>query len=298
MRNPIQQLLSPADLIRLRNLNISSRFTVEGSLQGAHRSPHRGFSVEFADYRQYVTGDDMRHLDWKVYARNERLYVRQYEEECNLRVYLLVDGSRSMAFSGDQRRSKYHFAIRLAAALAYVTIQQHDSAGLTLFDRDTVCELPARQGRRHLRMIGERLLDHTPRHPTGLARTLHRLAEQVQRRAVIAIVSDLFDDLDSVGKALAHFRRCHHDVIIYQVLDPAELSFPFTGAVTFQDLETGVNLMAEPNEIRRAYQQEISQFLGQCKAVCAGLDLDYSVVDSQSSPVEALRRHLARRTNR
>ncbi len=297
MQNAIRQLLNSRDLAHLRNLTIGSRFTVEGNLQGMHRSPNRGFSVEFADYRQYVSGDDLKHLDWKVYARNERLYVRQYEEERNLRVYLLVDGSRSMAFRGEGM-SKYDFACRLAAALAYVTMQQHDSVGFTLFDTERICELPARPGRRQLRIIAEKLLQHEPARPTSLADTLHRLAEHLQRRAVIAIISDLFDDLPAVDKALSHFRRRHHDVMVYHVLDPVEIEFPFVGAGTFEDMESGARVTAEPREIRHAYQQAVGDFLRQCRAICANLDIDYCLASGESSASRLASRHLARRDGR
>jgi uncharacterized protein (DUF58 family) len=298
MQDGIQQLLTPRELAGLRNLNIESRFTVEGSLQGAHRSPGRGFSVEFADYRQYVSGDDLRHLDWKVYARNERLYIRQYEEECNLRVYLLVDGSASMGFRGDASLSKYEFGAKLASALAYVTIQQQDSVGLSLFDRRVVRQLPARGGRGHLRLVGNFLAEHTPGKTTDVAQTLHRLADSVQRRALVVIISDLFDDLEPIHRALAHFRRRHHDVIVYQVMDPAEVDFPYDGLGRFEDMETGEEMLTDPVEIRQSYRESVAEFLQSCRRVCAGLDVDYCFADSSESPVELIRRHFARRKRR
>lgn len=298
MQDGIQKLLSPRELTGLRNLNIESRFTVEGSLQGAHRSPTHGFSVEFSDYRQYVTGDDLRHLDWKVYARNERLYIRQYEEECNLRVYLLVDGSASMGFKGDAPLSKYAFAARLAAALAYVTVQQQDSIGLSIFDQRTVCQLPARGGRGHLRQVGNALAMHSPAATTDLAQTLHRLADSVQRRALVVVLSDLFDDLEPIHRALAHFRRRHHDVIVYHTMDPAELEFPYDGMGRFTDMETGEEMLTDPLEIQASYQEAIAEFLHSCRKACAGLDVDYCFAETVESPVELIRRHFARRKRR
>ncbi|OPZ28425.1 MAG: hypothetical protein BWZ02_01304 [Lentisphaerae bacterium ADurb.BinA184] len=297
MHDGIARLLTRQDLGALRNVTVSSRFTVEGNLQGAHRSPLKGFSIEFADYRQYVRGDDLRHLDWKVYGKNERLYVRQYEEECNLRVYLLVDASKSMAF-GHDAGSKYAFAARLAAGLAYATVQQQDSVGLTLFDEKVRFEVPARSGREHLRVIGNRLADTQPADHTQVADTLHRLAEKVRRRALVVVISDLFDDLERVQRALAHFRRRRHDVIVYHVLDPAEVEFPFHDVGNFEDLETGQRVMTDPREIRTAYQQAMAEFLTACAKTCAGLDIDYVLCTTRQAPGDLIRSHLARRAKR
>lgn len=295
MAEGIQKLLSKEEIASLRNLEIGSRFTVEGRLQGAHKSPLKGFSIEFADYRPYVKGDDIKHLDWKVFARNERLYVRQYEQECNLRVYMLVDGSASMRF-GHDRLSKYRYACRLAAALAYVTVQQQDSVGLTLFDRHIRAQLPARSSREHLRLLGDSLEQHEPANETDVAETLHRLAQSVQRRALVVLFSDMLDDLGTINKALAHFRRRKHDVIVYHVLDPAEINFPFHDIGNFQDMETGRNVITNPREIRHAYQEAIQEFLFACQKICAGLDIDYALSTTDVPPTEFLRRHLARRS--
>jgi uncharacterized protein (DUF58 family) len=295
MNDGIHRLLTKAEVAGLHNLSMGSRFTVEGNLQGAHKSPLKGFSIEFADYRQYVKGDDMRHLDWRVYARNERLYIRQYEEECNLRVYLVVDGSRSMAF-GHEGHTKYHFACRIAAALAYVTIQQQDSVGATVFDSRIRHQMPARSSREHLRLLGNVLADHQPASETNVAETLHRLAESVRRRALIVILSDLFDDLDSIHRALAHFRRRKHDVVVYHVLDPAEITFPFHDIGNFEDLETARTLVTNPREIRQAYQEAVSEFLYACQGACSALDIDYVLSTTDNTLTDFVRRHLSRRT--
>lgn len=297
MQDGIHKILTKGELTGLGKVTLGSRFTVEGNLQGAHRSPLKGFSIEFADYRQYVKGDDIRHLDWKAFARNERLYIRQYEEECNLRVYLLVDGSKSMSF-GHSGLMKYTFAAKLAAALAYVTVQQQDSVGLTIFDRQVRCQIPARSNREHLRVIGNRLAEHEPDNETNVAQTLHRLAENVRRRALIVIVSDLLDDLDAIQRALAHFRRRKHDVIVYHVLDPAEITFPFRDIGNFEDLEDGTTLTTNPREVREAYQEAVSEFLFNCQRACAGLDIDYVLSPTDQPVTNFLHRHLARRVRR
>lgn len=296
-RDGITRLLNRLEVTRLANLSIGSRFTVEGSLQGAHRSPLKGFSVEFTDYRQYVSGDDLRHLDWRVYGRNERLYIRQYEEECNLRVYLLVDASASMKYGrGDM--TKYQFASRLAAALAYVTVHQQDSVGLSVFDDNVRVHLPARSGPEHLRVMANLLADHEPEEKTDVANSLHRLAERLRRRALVVIFTDLYDDLDRIQNALAHFRRRKHDVIVYHILDRSEVEFPFRDIGRFEDLETGEQMTTNPREIRAAYQKAFSEFLYAAQRICAGLDIDYELTTTDRRLASMVRRHLARRQRR
>ncbi len=294
MNDGINRLLNNREITRLANLTLGSRFTVEGTLAGAHRSPLKGFSVEFADYRQYVPGDDLRHLDWKVYGKNERLYIRQYEEECNLRVYLLLDASNSMSY-GHDRISKYRFACKLAGALAYVTAHQQDSVGLTIFDSQIRSQMPARSGLEHLRVLANQMCDHTPEEETDVAMTLHRLAEKVRRRALVIIFSDLFDDLERVRSALAHFRRRKHDVIVYHTLDKAEIEFPFRDVGNFEDLETQETLITNPREIREAYQEAFADFLFTCQRICAGLDIDYVLATTDSPTGSFVQQHLVRR---
>lgn len=298
MPDGINRLLTREDLGRLGGMSLGSRFTVEGALQGAHRSLLKGFSLEFSDYRQYVAGDDLRRLDWRVFGRNERLYIRQYEQECNLRVHLLVDASRSMSYTYDERLSKYAFAAKLAAGLAYITTRQQDSAGLTLFDSKIRSRLPPGAGAEHLRVLANQLADHQPAAETDIALTLHGLAEKLQRRALVVVMSDLFDDLNRIRQALAHFRRRKHDVILYHVLDPTEVKFPFHGSLVFEDAESGDKIMVNPGDIRREYLESIDAFLAECRQMCAGLDVDYSLVTTDQGPSTFLRQHLARRQRR
>lgn len=294
MSDGIYRLLNELELTRLNRLLVSSRFTVEGQLQGAHASPLKGFSVEFADYRQYVPGDDLRHLDWRVLGRSERLYIRQYEEECNLRLYLLVDGSRSMAY-GHEQPPKFAWASRLAAALAYVTVQQQDSVGLTLFHTSRAVHHGARGGLAHLRTLANALADFVPSGQTDLGGQMHRLAEQIQRRALVVVISDLLTDPETLQPALAHFRRRRHDVIVYQVLDRAELELPFRELGNFEDLEDGTRIITDPPTIRRAYQEALAGFLKQVRAVCASLDVDYRLVTTDQPLATFVQEHLQRR---
>ncbi len=290
----INQLLTPAEIARLGSLRLGSRFTVEGSMAGGHRSQLKGVSVEFADYRQYVPGDDPKHLDWRVYGRNERLYLRQYEEETSLRVHLLVDGSRSMAYASASI-SKYRYACICAAALAYITIHRQDTVGLALFDRKCEMVMPPRSGAEHLRVLCNQLAGHEPVNETDLAAPLHHLAEQAKRRGLVIIFSDLFDDVERLRSALAHFRRRRHDVIVYQILDRAELDFPFRDTGAFQDLETGELVVTSPKEIRNSYQSAMEAFLFQCRKVCAGLDVEHILALTDQAPVDLVLRHLHQR---
>lgn len=294
--NGISQLLSAEDMTRLSRLSLGSRFTVEGTMTGAHRSQLKGISVEFADYRQYVAGDDPKHLDWKVYGKNERLYLRQYEEETSLRVHLLVDASRSMTYTSDEKAdTKYRYASRLAAALAYITVHHQDSVGLALFDSRCRALLPAKSGPEQLRTICNTLVCHKPTDQTDLAMTLHSLAEQSRRRGLVVIFSDLFDDIEKIRPALSHFRRKKHDVIVYQILDRREIDFAFHDATAFVDLETGERIVTNPKDVRASYQQAIEQFLGQCREACAGLGVEHVLALTDQPPVDIIIRHLRQR---
>lgn len=287
----IFNFLNGADLSRIGRMSIGSRFTVEGSISGSHKSHLKGVSVEFADYRQYVPGDDPKHLDWRVFGRNERLYLRQYEEETSLRVHLLVDASSSMNYASD-KMTKYRFAATLASAIAYITIHHQDSAGLALFDSKCRIHLPPKSGPDHLRSICNTLSQAEPAEKTDLAATLHNLAEQARKRGLVVIFSDLFDDVGKIKAALAHFRRRKHDVIVYQILDRAEVDFPFRDSCAFQDLETGEKLVTNPKDVRNSYQAAVDEFLQQCREVCAGLGVDHQLALTDQNPVDFLIRHI------
>ncbi len=294
MPDGIEKLLSHLEISRLARLAVGSRYAVEGTLQGAHRSPQKGFSIEFSDYRPYVPGDDLRHLDWRVFARKERLYIRQYEEESNLRVYLLVDGSSSMRY-GYGEASKYFFAAKLAAALAYVTVQQQDSVGLQLYDSKVRRQLPARSSREHLRVLANMLAEYEPGEESDLDKSLQAVAERAGRRALIILISDLYDDTERLRRALARLRRRRHDVVVYQVMDRAEIDFPFRDVGNFEDLETGQRIVTNPGDIRRAYQEAVAEFLEQCRHVCRGLDVEYVLSTTDHDVPSFVRSHLARR---
>ncbi|MGB8352419.1 MAG: DUF58 domain-containing protein, partial [Chthoniobacteraceae bacterium] len=229
----ITDFLSPETMRKLESLVVRSRYVVEGFRAGMHASPLKGASIEFADHRQYVKGDSLRNLDWKVFGRTERYYVKRFEEETSLRTHIIIDGSGSMAYASEGQPTKYQYACRVAAALGYIVAHQQDSLGLTIYDDAIRQEIPTRSGMRHLRVFVERLAAHEPKNRTDTGRALHTLAESISRRGLIILISDLFDDPEAVFHAIAHFRKKMHDVVLLQVLDPCELDLSIDSVAEF-----------------------------------------------------------------
>ncbi len=216
--------LDPLALSRLKNLSLAAKHVVEGFFAGLHKSPHKGFSIEFAEHREYTPGMDPRHVDWRVLGRRDKLYVKQYEEETSLRCYLLLDKSASMGYKSDGAPpSKLEYASFLAATLAYLAAFQHDAAGLVAFDGGVRDQIPARQGPGHLRVLMEKLEQTQAGAETSLSKVFHELAESLKRRALVVVLSDLFDNPAEMVAALKHFRHKKHEVVVFQILDPAEV---------------------------------------------------------------------------
>ncbi len=295
MSRGIASFLSPAELHRLGRLTLQSRSVVEGNLAGRHRSPLKGASSEFADHRSYFPGDDPRHIDWKVFGRTERYFVRRYEEETNLRVYLVIDHSASMGY-GSGAASKYAFACRLAAAIGYVVLRSKDSVGLYLYSDTVTAALDARNSFRHLDHLLGVLAGQKPGRATATAATLNRVAESVRKRALIVIFSDLFDEGEPLRQALAHFRKQHHDVILFHVLDPAEIDFPFVKGAEFEDLESGERLPVDPRRLAADYRRVFAEFLDACRKPCAELHIDYRLARTDQSAELFARAYLEERT--
>jgi uncharacterized protein (DUF58 family) len=293
-----QRFLNPQTLASLEGLDLQARLVVEGYVAGMHPSPYHGFSVEFAEHREYVPGDDIRHVDWKVWSKTDKLYLKQYEEETNLLLYLLMDTSESMAYASGNNVSKLEYAQFVAAALGYMVLQQQDSVGLALFD-DMV--------RRYLKPAGQpshlkeliHLMDQAPaRQKTDLSIVFHDLAERFKKRGVVAIFSDLFDDVPKIVAGLKHFRHRRHEVIVFHILDPAELEFPFRETTLFKGLEGMPEVLTEPHALRRAYQDEIRSFLGEIKKGCQSIDIDYVPLRTDQELDLALSGYLASRASR
>jgi uncharacterized protein (DUF58 family) len=289
--------LDPEVVARLSHLDVRARMVVEGFIAGMHRSPFHGFSVEFAEHRPYMPGDPLKNLDWKVWARSDRLLVKQYTEETNLRCHLLVDLSGSMAFrSARAAMSKLEYAQSLAAALAYLMLQQQDAVGAMLFADRPLRYLPARAVRSHLDELLKALGDATPQGRTRLGPALHELAERIKRRGLIILLSDLMDVPSEVLLGLQHFRHRRHEVVVFHILDPDEVGFPYTDTATFVDMETGDRLTTEPWEIARRYRERLAAWTAQYARVCRENRIDYVQLDTRTPFDQALLSYLEKRS--
>jgi uncharacterized protein (DUF58 family) len=284
-------------LARISNMQLLAKVVVEGFLLGLHRSPYRGFSVEFAEHRQYSAGDEIRFIDWKVYAKTDRYYVKQFEEETNLACHIILDASNSMNYrSGGKHPAKLEYAVRLTACLAYFIMNQRDAVGLAVFDRRIRELLPARVRHSHLQRILASLDGLKPGGETDIAGPLHDLAESVKRRGLVILISDLLDDPDRILSALQHFRFAGHDLLVFHVMDPAELTFPFETMTEFTDLETGQKTLVSPDGMRPVYLDELGRFLTRVEKGCVDLKADYKLMDT-SKPLDlALSEYLYRRS--
>ena len=291
----ITDFLTPEAMRKLETLVVRSRYVVEGFRAGMHASPLKGASVEFADHRQYVKGDNLRNLDWKVFGRTERYYVKRFEEETSLRTQVIIDGSGSMAFGYGNRPSKYHYACRIAAALGYIVSRQQDALGLTIYDNAIRQQVPPRSGPRHLRHFIERLSEHRPLNRTDTGAALHTLAEMISRRGLIVLISDLFDDPEAVFHAIAHFRKKMHDVILLQILDPCELELSIDSVAEFIDMETGEKLELDPTLARLDYKRELQKAIDDCREKCAVMNVDYRLVSTGENFEDFIAQYLAER---
>ena len=267
----VSDLLSGGDIARFSSLQILAKGVVEGFCSGLHRSPHKGFSVEFKEHRSYVPGDDIRTIDWKLFGKTDRLYIREYEEETNLRCTILLDSSGSMAYSGSRSNglSKHAYAVRTAACLTYLLLQQQDSVGLVTFDKQVRRYIPPRARPKHLQVIINELTAQKPEIETELGTVFHEMVSKLHRRGLVVIISDLFGDVDQLMKALAHFRHSNHEILIFQIWDPDELDFPFRQWTQFASLESATNRhLVDPAQIRRAYLEKLTLFREQLTNGC------------------------------
>ena len=276
--------LDPAVVARLGTIDLKARTIVEGFLTGLHRSPYKGFSVEFAEYRQYIPGDDLATLDWKVYARSDRHFVKKFEEETNLTCHLLLDVSGSMAY-GSGGITKLQYGSYLTAALAYLMHRQRDSFGLIAFDDSISALLPASARAGHLRAVLLALERLKIGARTDVAKPLRDLAAAVRKRGLVVLVSDLLDDPARVLDGLKHFRYRGTDVIVFHVLDPYELQFPFEQAARFRDMETADEVMAVPRSVRKGYIERMEALIATYKRELGLVGIDYCLLDT-SQPLE------------
>lgn len=287
--------LDPQALARLSAIPLFSRRAMVGNVSGIHASPHRGASVEFAEYRRYVPGDDLRRLDWRAYGRSDRFYVKEFEADTNLRCCLLLDTSGSMDF-GSTGVSKLEYARRLGGALAYLAVQQGDAVGLTCIAEDVVRTIPPRRTPSHLRGLFDVLERTTAHGETSLPARLHELAETIRQRALVVILSDLFVDPAELRSSFEHLRFRKHDVAVFHLLDPQEIKFDFQRPTRFLDLEGGASIFAEPNEIFDRYQKAVAEYLAAIKQIVLETAVDYHRVSLESNYEQVLMNFLGSRS--
>lgn len=297
------RLLDPQALAKIHRLELIARGTVEGFVSGRHKSPFKGFSVEFAEHRQYAPGDNVKDLDWRVYGKSDRYYIKQYVEESNLRATILLDASGSMSYRGSRAAgrgaaplSKFEYGRYLAASLAHLMLHQQDAVGLVTFDTRIRRYIPARSRISHLRAILEELHGTAPGNETALAPIFDDIAERIHRRGLVIVISDLFDDAEEIVKALHHFRYRKHEVIVLHVMAEEELKFPFEGQVRFRDLElAGPDVQFDVRAIRAAYLDEVRRFIRRIEFGCGQMSIDYVPLSTERSFDIALAQYLAYR---
>jgi uncharacterized protein (DUF58 family) len=297
MNDDPQRYLDPATLAQVGDLELQARYVVEGFVAGLHRSPYHGFSVEFAQHREYVPGDDIRHIDWKVYARTGRYFLKQYEEETNFVTWLLLDISESMGY-GSGAVSKYDYACMTAAALAYLILHQQDSVGLATFDDRVRDVLPPASQPSHLKEILHALTRGPGRQKTNMAPLFHDLAERINRRGLVVVLSDCFDDVAQIRRGLQHLRYQRHEVILFHILDAAELDFPFQEPTLFRGLEQEPELITDPRGLRQGYLEEVNAFVTELERGCREQKVDYVRLRTDTNLGVALSSYLASRQTR
>ncbi|MBF0280519.1 MAG: DUF58 domain-containing protein [SAR324 cluster bacterium] len=286
--------LNPSVLASISNLELRAKTAVEGFLTGLHKSPYRGFSVEFNDYRHYNPGDDIRHIDWKLFARSEKYYIKQYEDETNVRCYILLDCSASMGYQSGPL-SKFEFGRTLASALAYFMMGQKDAVGLITFDEKIREHLPSRYRRGHLLQILRTLANLQLGGLTNLTRPVTDLAYSLNRKSLIIVISDLLDEQEAMIKALQHLRYKGNDVIAFHVMDNAELTFPFEQFTEFEDAESRETLMTVPRAVRESYLEELEKFCEFCRKKCRVNGIDYHLLNTSEPLDVALSSYLTKR---
>ena len=284
MTTSVYNYLDPKTLDRIKRLDVRARLVVEGFVTGQHRSPYHGFAVEFATHREYAPGDDLRHIDWKVWSKTDRLYIKEYEEETNLKCTILLDCSKSMAYGQDW--SKFDYAATCASSLAYLLQQQQDAVGLVTFHNKIQKNLPASSHPSHLKLMLHEMQITTPHEKSDISTVFVDLARQIRRRGMIVLISDLFVDPATLTESLRQFRLRKHEVIVFHVMHDDELTFPFTDNTLFRGLEDNVQLHTEPRALKRSYLEAVERFLDQTRRTCAGFGIDY-VPLSTKDPLDA-----------
>ena len=288
----LDQLLDPQTISRAEALGLQARHIVEGYMAGEHKSPYRGFAIEFAQHREYTHGDDTRHLDWKVLGRTDRYYIKQYEQETNYVANILLDGSESMKY-GSGKITKFDYAKQVAACLAFLIVHQRDAAALGIFDQTMRDYTPRSDNRSTIHRLMAKLAAFQPTQQTGIAAVLHEMANQIRRKGIVILISDMFDDEAKVLEGIQHLRFGGHEVVLFHVMDPYELEFPFTGLVEFEGLENISKILTRPAEIRKSYLREVEAFRTRLREGCEKNQCHYVLVNTAEPLHETLSGYLA-----
>ncbi len=288
----VDQLLDPQTISRAEALGLQARYVVEGYMAGEHKSPYRGFAIEFAQHREYTHGDDTRHLDWKVLGRTDRYYIKQYEQETNYVANILLDASESMKY-GSGKVTKFEYAKQIAACLAYLILHQRDAAALGIFDQTMRDYTPRSDSRGTIHRLMGKLAAFQPTQQTNIATVLHDVANQTRRKGIMIVISDFFDDEQKVLEGIQHLRFGGNEVVCFHVMDPYELEFPFNGLVEFEGMEQVPKILTRPAEIRKSYLREVEAFRNRIREGCEKNQSHYVLVNTAEPLHEVLSGYLA-----
>jgi uncharacterized protein (DUF58 family) len=289
----------PTSLAKYGHLTLVARQLVEGFLTGVHKSPYKGFSVEFAEHRQYYPGDEIRHIDWRAFGKTDRYYIKEYEEETNLKAHLIVDASGSMGYKGARAASKFQFAQYIAASLAYLMLHQRDAVGLATHDTSIRALIPPRANSKHLLRVLQTLEQTKPGGETALAPLWDRLAEQVKQRGLVIILSDCFGEIAPLQRALLHFRHRRHEVMLFHILAPEEIEFPFKKWTQFRNLEVAGNrLLVDPQQLRKHYRENFDRFCKELREAAGHATVDYHMIRTDEPVDRVLGLYLTKRQRR
>ena len=294
MRQSSKNLLSSSIINKIDNLALRAKLVVEGFLAGLHKSPYHGFSVEFAEHRPYEYGDDVKYIDWKLWAKTDKLFIKQFEEETNLKCYILLDRSKSMKYASN-KLSKFEYSKSLAASLAYLMIKQQDAVGLSTFDNKINLTIPPKTKPSHFNLIAQTLHNAKTGNTTKVSNILHILAQSIKKRGLIILISDLVDSHEDIMNGLKHFRYKGHEVIIFHILDPREIDLNFNESVKFIDLESDESITTDPRQVKAAYQKEIKDLIASYKNQCRKNKIDFINISTSDSLENSLINYLIKR---
>jgi uncharacterized protein (DUF58 family) len=283
-----RKFFDPSVISKLNSLELRARLVVEGFIVGLHKSPYHGFSVEFTEHRPYMQGDPLSDVDWKAYAKTDKYVIKQYEEETNLRSYILLDVSRSMGYSSGKNVSKLEYGLTLVAALSYIIIKQQDAVGLTLYSEKVLKYMPPKSSRSYLQEILKSLSSVEVSSVTHTASCLNLIAEKINRKGLVIIISDFFDDVSSILTSLKHFRYKKNEVLVFQLLDPLERSFAFGRDAVFKDMETGEEITTQPYQIQKSYKEAMNEFIYKIKKECLNSNIEYNLIETSTPFDKAL----------